>query len=80
MRVNCIGVAEAAQLTLHPPMAYAGFSVAMRITSLRIVAAVDGRPGRRRFAWSHLRVTSRRCQASSVAGVTATGTKFWYLF
>ena len=27
----------------------AGLSVAMRITSLRIAAAVDGRPGRRRF-------------------------------
>ena len=28
--------------------------------------------GRRRFVQSHLRVTSRRCQASSVAGVTAS--------
>jgi len=27
-----------------------GLSVAMRITSVRIVAAVDGRPGRRRLA------------------------------
>ena len=50
---------------------HAGFSVAMRITSLRIAAAVDGRPGLRRLVWSHLRATSRRCQASSVAGVTA---------
>jgi hypothetical protein len=28
--------------------------------------------GRRRFVQSHLRVTSRRCQATSVAGVTAS--------
>ena len=28
---------------------HAGFCVAMRITSVRIVAAVDGRPGRRRL-------------------------------
>ena len=28
---------------------HAGFSVAMRMTSLRIAASVDGRPGRRRF-------------------------------
>ena len=32
-----------------------------------IAAAVDGRPGRRHLALSHLQVTSRRCQASSVA-------------
>ena len=31
---------------------HVGFSVAMRITSLRIAAAVDGRPGRRRFVQS----------------------------
>jgi len=43
----------------------------MRIMSLPIAAAVDGRPGRRRLVSSHLRATSRRCQASSVAGVTA---------
>jgi hypothetical protein len=43
----------------------------MRITSLRIAAAVDARPGRRRLASSRLRATSRRFQASSVAGVTA---------
>jgi hypothetical protein len=43
----------------------------MRITSLRIAAAVAGRPGRRRLAESHLGATSRRCQASSVDGVTA---------
>jgi hypothetical protein len=42
----------------------------MRITSLRIAAAVGGRPGRRRWVKSHLRATSRRCQASSVAEVT----------
>jgi len=47
-----------------------GLSVAMRITSLRIAAAVGGHPGRRRWVKSHLRATSRRCQASSVAGVT----------
>ena len=50
---------------------HVGFSVAMRITSLRIAAAVDGRPGGRRLVSSQWRATSRRCQASSVAGVTA---------
>jgi hypothetical protein len=45
--------------------------VAMRITSLRAATAAGGRPGRRRLVQSRLRSTSRRCQASSVAGVTA---------
>jgi hypothetical protein len=30
-------------------MPHAGLSMAMQITSLRIAAAVDGRPGRRRL-------------------------------
>ena len=42
-------VAEFDQLPLHPPVPQVGFSVAMRITSLRIEVAVDGRPGRRRL-------------------------------
>ncbi len=37
-----------------------GLSVAMRITSLRIAAAVDGRPGRRRLAARRRDYTSRR--------------------
>jgi hypothetical protein len=43
-------VSERDQLALHPSVPDAGFSVAMRIPSLRIAAAVDGRPGRRRLA------------------------------
>ena len=42
-------MAELYELALHPPMPQAGLSMAMRITSLRIAAAVDGRPGRRRL-------------------------------
>jgi hypothetical protein len=42
-------VAEPDKFALHPPVSHAGFSVAMRITSLRMAAAVDGRPGRRRL-------------------------------
>src|SRR5450755_3033079 len=64
------GVAEFDEFALHSPVP-GGLSVAMRITSFLITAAVDGRPGRRRFAQSHLRVTSRRYQASSAAAVTA---------
>jgi len=63
-------VAEFDEFALHSPVP-GGLSVAMRITSFLITAAVDGRPGRRRFAQSHLRVTSRRYQASSAAAVTA---------
>lgn len=47
-----------------------GFSVAMRITRLLMVAPVGGRPGRRRAVWSHFLVTSLRCQVRIVAGVT----------
>jgi hypothetical protein len=43
-------VAEPDQLALHPPVPHAGFSVAMRITSLRIASAMGGRPGPRRLA------------------------------
>jgi hypothetical protein len=38
--------------------------------SLRMAGAVGGRPGRRRLVSSHVRVTSRRCQAGSVEGIT----------
>ena len=38
-------VTEPDQFTLHPPVPHVGFSVAMRITSLRIAVAVDGRSG-----------------------------------
>ena len=42
-------VAELDEFALHAPMAQAGLSVAIRITSVRIAAAVGGRPGRRRL-------------------------------
>jgi hypothetical protein len=42
-------VAELDEFALRAPVPQAGLSVAMRITSLRIAAAVDGRSGRRRF-------------------------------
>ena len=45
----CDRVAELDEFALHPPVPQLGLSVAMRITSLRIAAAVDGRPGRRRL-------------------------------
>src|ERR1019366_5918664 len=40
---------EPGKLTLSPPVPHLGLSVAMRMTSLRIAAAVGGRPGRRRL-------------------------------
>jgi hypothetical protein len=43
-------VAEPDQFALHPAVPHVGFSVAMRITSLRTAAAVDSRPGPRRLA------------------------------
>jgi hypothetical protein len=49
-RGGCDRVAEPDQLALHPPVPHAGFSIAMRITSFLIAAAVDGRPGRFRLA------------------------------
>jgi hypothetical protein len=42
-------VAEPAEFVLHPSVPYVGLSVAIWITSLRVAAAVDGRPGRRRL-------------------------------
>src|SRR5881394_2780566 len=42
-------VAESDELALHPSVPHAGLSVAIWITSLRIAAAVDARPGRRRL-------------------------------
>src|SRR5450759_4758936 len=47
----------------------AGFSRASRSTRSRISWLALGRPGR--FGYVHLRVTRRRCQASSVPGVTS---------
>jgi hypothetical protein len=41
--------AELDELALHPPVPHMGLSVAMRMTSFRIAAAVGGRPGRRRL-------------------------------
>jgi hypothetical protein len=41
------GVAEFDEFALHAAMSQAGLSVPMPITSFRIAAAVDGRPGRR---------------------------------
>jgi hypothetical protein len=43
-------VAELDEFALHAPRPHIGLSAAMRSTSLRIAAAVDGRPGRRRLA------------------------------
>ena len=42
-------VAEPDQLALHPPVPPRGIICPMRIMSLRIAAAVAGRPGRRRL-------------------------------
>ena len=42
-------MAEPDEFALHPPVPHAGLSVAMRITSFRIAATVNGRPGRRRL-------------------------------
>jgi hypothetical protein len=42
-------VAKPDQLALYASVPYAGLSVAMRIKSLRIAAAVAGRPGRRQL-------------------------------
>ncbi|MCW2934029.1 MAG: hypothetical protein JWM19_4991 [Actinomycetia bacterium] len=43
------GHGVAGQLAGDLGVSHVGFSVAMRITSLRITAAVDGLPGRRRL-------------------------------
>ena len=53
--------------TLRYPQA--GFSRASRPTRSRISWPVPGRPGR--LGYVHLRVIRRRCQASSVLGVTS---------
>jgi hypothetical protein len=47
----------------------AGFSRASRSTRSRMSWLVRGRPGR--LGYVHLRLISRRCQASSVPGVTS---------
>jgi hypothetical protein len=60
---------EPRQLALDPPMA-PGFSRASRTISFLTEVPVDGRPGRRRLVWSHLRATRSRCQRKIVAGVT----------
>jgi hypothetical protein len=41
-------MAEPDQFALHPPVSQDGFSMAIRMTSFLIAAAVGGRPGRRR--------------------------------
>jgi len=41
-------MAEPDQFALHAPVSQVGFSVALRITSFLIAAAVEGRPDRRR--------------------------------
>ena len=43
-------MAEPDQFALHAPVSQMGFSVAMRITSFLIAAAVEERSGRRRAA------------------------------
>jgi hypothetical protein len=43
-------VAGLDEFAVHAPVPHVGLSVAMRMTSLRIAASVDGRPGRRRLA------------------------------
>jgi hypothetical protein len=48
-RGRCDPVAELDEFALHAPMPHVGLSVATRMTSFRIAACVDGRPGRRRF-------------------------------
>jgi hypothetical protein len=42
-------VAESDEFASDMPCPHAGLSVAMRMTSVRMVAAVGGRPGRRRL-------------------------------
>jgi hypothetical protein len=64
-------VAESDEFALHAPVPPVGSSATMRITSSLIAASADGPPGRRRLVQAHLRAASRRCQASSAAGVTA---------
>lgn len=58
------------QLALDSPVPQAGFSRAIRMISVLTGVPVDGRPGRRRLVYVHLRATSSRCQRRSVAGVT----------
>jgi hypothetical protein len=48
-RGDCDAVAELDEFALHAPVPHVGFSVAMWMTSFRIAASMDGRPGRRRF-------------------------------
>ena len=58
---------DSSPCTLRYPQA--GFSCASRSTRLRISWLVPGRPGR--LGYVHLRRIRRRCQASSVPGVTS---------
>jgi hypothetical protein len=62
-------VTKPAQLAVHLRYPRAGFSRASRNTRPRISWLIRGRPGR--FGYVHLCVTSPRCQASSVRGVTS---------
>src|SRR6266700_6604078 len=50
---------------------HSGFSLARRTTRRAMLGTVGGRPGLRRLLVSYLLAASLRCQASSVAGVTA---------
>jgi hypothetical protein len=64
-------VAGPDRLALHPPVPHAGFCVAIRITSVRIAAAVEAARVLADGSRSPLlRATSRRCQPGSVAGAT----------
>ena len=45
----CDRVAESDELALHASVPHVGLSVAKRITSVRMAAAVGGRPGHRRL-------------------------------
>lgn len=52
-----------------------GFSLARRMTTraMPVLVGVGGRPGLRRLLVSYFPAASRRCQASSVAGVRGKG-------
>jgi hypothetical protein len=59
---------EPTQLALDPDHAPPGFSRARRRISAMSSSGTGGRPGA--LGWRHFAATSRRCQRSSVPGVT----------
>ena len=61
-------VAEAAQFARIRTTPQVEFSAASRRTNFTMSSGVGGRPGG--LGWRHVVATSRRCQRSSVAGVT----------